>query len=93
MVTDAMMDSDNQVFFDAVDEFLFKFATFLSNLLKICFELREQHQFWLRELNIPVIFTDKGLLQIRATHILQIRAFTDKGLIIFTDKVLLQKRA
>jgi len=70
----AMLDSGHQVFFDAMDEFSFKFATLIPSLLKIGFELREQHQFRLRQLNVPIIFTDKGLLQIRAINI-----FTDKG--------------
>jgi len=76
MAAAAMLDSDNQVFFDAMDEFSFKVAKICQNWLKMW----ERHQFRLRELNVPVIFTDKGLLQIRATN-------------IFTDKVLLQIRA
>jgi len=74
MATVVMLDSGHQVFFDAMNELLFKVATFLPNLVKIGLKLREQHQFRLRELNIPVIFTNKGLLQIRATLFLQIRA-------------------
>jgi len=74
MVAATMLDSDNQLFLDAMDEFSFKFATFLPNLLKFDFKLWEQHQFRLRKLNVPVIFTDSGLLQIKATNI-----FTDKG--------------
>jgi len=30
-----MLDSGNQTFFDAIDEFLFKVATFLLKLMKI----------------------------------------------------------
>jgi len=45
MAAAAMLDSDNQVFIDAMDVFSFKFATFLPYLLKIGFNLREQHQF------------------------------------------------
>jgi len=62
-----MLDSGNQVSFDAIDEFLFKVAIFIPNLVKVGLKLREQHQFRLRELNVPFIFTDKGLLQIRVT--------------------------
>jgi len=35
MAVAAMLDSDNQVFFDTMDEFLFKVATFIPNLMKI----------------------------------------------------------
>jgi len=75
-----VLDSGRQAFFDAIDEFLFKVATFPPNLVKIGLKRREQHQYRLRELNVPVIFTDKVFLQIRATN-------------MFTDKVLLQIRA
>jgi len=34
MAAATMLDSDNQVFFDARDEFLFKVATILPNLMK-----------------------------------------------------------
>jgi len=52
---------------------LFKVATFRSNLLKIGWKIWERHQFQLKELNVPVIFTDKGLLQIRAWHTLSFK--------------------
>jgi len=73
MAPAAMLNSSNQVFFDAIDEFIFNVATFLPNLVKIDLKLREQHQF------VPVMFTDKGLLQILATlfykyELLQMRA-------------------
>jgi len=66
MVVAAMLDSDHQAFFDAKDEFLIKVATLLPYLVKIGLKLREQHQYRPREPNVPVIFTDKVLLQIRA---------------------------
>jgi len=35
MAAPVMLDSGHQAFFDAKDEFLFKVATFLQNLMKI----------------------------------------------------------
>jgi len=54
MATAAMLDSDNQAFYDATDEFLFKVATLPPNLVKIGSKLREQNQCRLREL--PAFF-------------------------------------
>jgi len=34
IATAAMLDSDNEVFFDAIYEFIFKVVTFLPNLMK-----------------------------------------------------------
>jgi len=80
-------NSGRLAFFIAYMCLLFKVATFLPNLMKLGLKLRERHQFGQRKLNVHVIFTDKGFLQIRTT---QCHICTDKGLIVFTDKVCLQ---
>jgi len=45
MAAAAMLDSDNQVFFDAMDEFIVKVATLLSILMKFGQKMKKQHQF------------------------------------------------
>jgi len=46
MAAAAMLDSGNQAFFDARDEFILNVATFLSNLMKLGQKMKEQHQFF-----------------------------------------------
>jgi len=46
MAAAAMLDSGNRAFFDAMDEFLFRSATFLPNLIKFGQKMKEQHQFF-----------------------------------------------
>jgi len=43
MAAAAMLDSGNRAFFDVLDEFLFKVATFLPNLMNIGQKMMEQH--------------------------------------------------
>jgi len=45
MAAAATLDSGNRAFFDAMDEFVFKVATFLLNLMKFGKEIKEQHHF------------------------------------------------
>jgi len=47
MAAAAMLDSSNRAFFDSMDEFVFKLATFQSNLMKFGQKMKEQHQFCL----------------------------------------------
>jgi len=46
MATVAMLNSDNQAFFGATDEFLFQVATILPNLMKFGQQMKERHQFF-----------------------------------------------
>jgi len=46
MAAATMLDSGNQALFDTLDEFLFKVATFLPNLMNFGRKMMEQHQFF-----------------------------------------------
>jgi len=46
MAAVAMLDSGNRAFFDAMDEFVFKVLTYLSNLMKFGQKMKEHHQFF-----------------------------------------------
>jgi len=42
----AMLDVGNRAFFDVMDDFLFKVATLLPNLMNFGQQMKEQHQFF-----------------------------------------------
>jgi len=46
MAAAAMLDSGRHAFFDAIDEFFFKVATILPNLMKFGQKINEQNQFF-----------------------------------------------
>jgi len=72
MAAVAMFDSDQQASFKHACVAIQSRNIPTKFFENIGWKMWEWHQFRLRELNVPVIFTDKGLLQIRATNI-----FTD----------------